>query len=302
MPLLAERRILLDPEEFSPCTGTELLQTFLKHPSFSPGLRYELRDFILSIRTTVVEHDKKDFEMTWKNFVEAERKVYDQIQDPSPFQPGSTDGLENHGPCRYIYFQIGTLSHCYRPSGIPENVLHVILDCPRIKKGTYSHLKSPPLDSKNRSTKLLLAKGKCKGKGFSAQNCFLFDSFPRRCNFSPTSATPSPRSKWPAFRDVHDQIHAYWRSRGGKVVLLMGENAENAYNDVVQHDGVLRESILSDEALEVWVERSPVRSSRSIRVLKIGWKEEHYSNCDKGISSCLFLVCKTTVKRYYLDG
>ena len=106
MPLLADRRVLLDPEEFSPCTGTELLQTFLKHPSISPGLRYELRDFVLSIRTTVVEHDKKDFEMAWKNFLEAEREVYDRIQDPSPFQSGSTDGLENHGPCRYISFQV----------------------------------------------------------------------------------------------------------------------------------------------------------------------------------------------------
>jgi hypothetical protein len=106
LPVLVDRRILVGPSEGSPRTGTELLQTFLKHPSISPGLRYELRDFVLSIRTTVVEHDKKGFEMAWKNFVEAERQVYERIQDPSPFQSGSTDGLGNHGLCRYILFKL----------------------------------------------------------------------------------------------------------------------------------------------------------------------------------------------------
>lgn len=135
--------------------------------------------------------------------------------------------------------------------------MHVILDCPKITPGAFTHLKSPPLDSGNRSGQLLLNNG---GKGFTSQNCFLFDTFPRRCNFKSTLACRSPREKWPALREAHDCLHTYWRSRGGKVVLIMGGNAEKAYNDVAQQDHIEKESVFTTETFNVWVERSQVIS------------------------------------------
>ena len=134
-------------------------------------------------------------------------------------------------------------------------MLHIIHDYPKMEPGTFSHLKSPPLDSGNPSGHLLMAKG---GKGFKTRNCFVFESFPRRCNFKPTLACPSPRNKWPTLRGAHDRLHAYWRSRGGKVILIMGDNAEKAYNDMVRQDNLLKDSVFTTEAFNVWVERSRV--------------------------------------------
>jgi hypothetical protein len=160
----------------------------------------------------------------------------------------------------------GTLSNFVissgvRPSGIPENALHVILDFPKIKPGTFTHLKSPPLDSGNCSELLLLNKER---KGFTSRNCFIYYSFPRRCYFESTTACPSPRDKWHTLREAHDRLHAYWRSRGGKVVLLMGDNAERAYNDMVRRDNVVKDSVDLGTTFSVWVERSCVFFSLAI--------------------------------------
>ena len=121
--------------------------------------------------------------------------------------------------------------------------------------GTFAHLKSPPLDPHNSTGQSLWNNG---GKGFTSRNCFIFYSFPRRCNFKPTVICPSPRDKWPVLREPHDNLHSYWRSRGGKVVLIMGENAERAYDDMVRRDNVLRIAVLKIEAFDMWVERSKV--------------------------------------------
>lgn len=96
------------------------------------------------------------------------------------------------------------------------------------------------------------------GKGFQSRHCFVFESFPRRCDFKPTSACPSPRDNWPNLKGAHDRLHAYWRSRGGKVVLLMGDNAEKAYNDMVRQDKVPKDSLFTGETFDAWVERSRV--------------------------------------------
>ena len=125
--------------------------------------------------------------------------------------------------------------------------------------GTFTHFKSSPLDSGNPSGHLLLDQ---VGKGFNSRNCFVFESFPRRCEFKPTLACPSPRDKWPTLRGAHDRLHDYWRSRGGKVVLILGDNAEKAYNDMVQQGNVLKDSVFTDETFNVWVERSRVLSSQ----------------------------------------
>ena len=78
-------------------------------------------------------------------------------------------------------------------------------------------------------------------------------------------ACPSPRGKWPTLRDAHDHLHAYWRSRGGKIVLIMGKNAEKAYNDMVRQDNVMKEPINTTETFDVWIERSRViRSQRDL--------------------------------------
>ena len=52
-------------------------------------------------------------------------------------------------------------------------MLHVILDCSPLERG-FTSLDHEILDPKSKSMKALM------DKGFGNQNCFIFDSFPRR--------------------------------------------------------------------------------------------------------------------------
>ena len=146
---------------------------------------------------------------------------------------------------------------CVRPSATPEHALHIMLDYPRIISDIFGSADSTGFVPGNLSDKLSLEKS-LRAKGFTSDNCFLFYCFPRPCSFTPTEVSSSPRDKYPALRISHDKLHAYWRSRGGKIVIIMGNNAMKAYTDMVRRDNVLKEEISSVEAYDVYVERSRV--------------------------------------------
>jgi hypothetical protein len=144
----------------------------------------------------------------------------------------------------------------FRPSGIPEQALHVILDCPTMKSCT--DLNHPPLDPKNKATNALLK------KGFRSHYCFVFDSFPRRVKIPLRSKSKSAREIWPKFKECHDQFHMEFRQRGGAVTLVMGNNAEKAWRDVLHVERVDAEQLFHSAGFEVWGEYSRCVSSSYI--------------------------------------
>jgi hypothetical protein len=136
-----------------------------------------------------------------------------------------------------------------RPSGTPEQVMHVILDCPTSKNGTFSHPSAPPLDSANKSASLLLQ------KGFRTHNCFVFDAFPRRINI-PTVLKRNAFEIWPEFANCYDKLHSQYRAKGGLVTLIVGGNAEKAYNAIIRREHAVKEAIFRSANFDVWAERS----------------------------------------------
>ena len=97
-------------------------------------------------------------------------------------------------------------------------------------------------------------------KGFKEQNCFAFDSFPRRVKFGYKSGVQYqrkvPREIWPQFINSHDELHTEYRKHGGQVTLLMGNNAENAWKDVIATENVEAVRLEHAEAFEIWAEIS----------------------------------------------
>lgn len=192
----------------------------------------------------------------WKQFIDLEQVACEEIPDRSALQKKAGDKLKDIGPCRY-FRDLSRTQFCIRPVGIPENVLHIVLDYPRNVLCTVNDVAVAQSGSYDSARQLSLEKS-LRGKGFTSETCFLFYCFPQACNFTPTNAYPSPRERWPNLRTVHDKLHAYWRSRGGKIVLIFGDNAMKAYNDMVRRDNVLKERLFAAEAYEVYVERSRV--------------------------------------------
>ena len=148
-------------------------------------------------------------------------------------------------------------SHAIRPSGHPTQILHVVLDCPTLTQGTYTSLDYPVLDPQNKSMNALLK------KGFNDQNCFAFDSFPRRVKIGTNKGAVAndsrtwqkgPREIWPEFKSPHDELHKEYRKYGGQVTLLMGNNAYNAWRDVVHTESVDVVELKHSEAFSIWAE------------------------------------------------
>ena len=97
MPLFSE------PRKRVPQHGQQLLETFFDHLDLGPGMRYQLRMFVDSIRTSRPQHNKAQASRMWKLFVCQERQAYINIQDHSPFQIRTADGMKDIGPSRYFF-------------------------------------------------------------------------------------------------------------------------------------------------------------------------------------------------------
>lgn len=132
--------------------------------------------------------------------------------------------------------------------------------------GTCTHLDHPPLDPNNKSMNALLL------KGFGSDKCFVFDSFPRRVKIPDRlkriperSRSTNPREIWPEFKSCHDLIHMEYRKRGGAVTLLMGNNAEKAWKNVLDKERVIAEKLFPSASFDVWGEYS-----RTVNLLCFG--------------------------------
>jgi hypothetical protein len=68
----------------------------------------------------------------------------------------------------------------------------------------------------------------------------------------------SPREAWPQFIDIHNELHKLYRSRGGQITFIMGQNAKKAYENMRRPnlERIDTERLEFAEAFEVWVERS----------------------------------------------
>ena len=108
--LQIQKQFFSGPGERAPQYGRQLLETFLDHPDLGPGMRYQLRLFIHSIRTSRPRQDKAQASRMWKEFVLLEHEAYTNIRDRSPFQAQTADGMKDIGPCRYllVYLRIYT--------------------------------------------------------------------------------------------------------------------------------------------------------------------------------------------------
>jgi hypothetical protein len=146
--------------------------------------------------------------------------------------------------------------------------LHVIFDCPTLTGKTFTDLDFPVLDPKNRSSSALLE------KGFSSENCFVFDSFPRRVFIPKSSKKKNARELWPDLAACHDDLHKQYRKCGGKITLIMGRNAERAWRDVIENRNNVQRDLLNGTyekldierlflsgGFDVWAERSRFVSS-----------------------------------------
>jgi hypothetical protein len=202
-------------------------------------------------------------------------------------------------------------SHAVRPSGHPTQILHVVLDCPTLTRGTYTSLDYPVLDPQNNSMNALLE------KGFNDRNCFAFDSFPRRVKFgtkeravannSRTWQKKVPREIWPEFKSSHDELHKEYRKHGGEVTLLMGDNAYNAWRDVVRTERVDVVELKHYEAFSIWAEipRTVIVPRKETRRVSddVGFCETDQSGCDQSLSSgFLYFVSTEDVECYSYDG
>jgi len=90
-------------------------------------------------------------------------------------------------------------------------------------------------------------------KGFSNENCFIFDSFPRRVKFG-SSNRKIPREIWPEFKVCHDALHREYRRHGGQITLLMGDNAEKAWKEILVSERVEAVKLNHSEGYVVWGE------------------------------------------------
>jgi len=96
------------------------------------------------------------------------------------------------------------------------------------------------------------------GKGLAAENCFLFDSFPRRV-ITPKDAEKKPAQVWPEFEENHDDLHIKYREEVVLgVILLLGGAAEKAYNRVVQKCGQKKVKKISMAGFRVGFEQVPL--------------------------------------------
>lgn len=99
-----------------PQHGGLLFQGFLNNPDLQPGLRYQLRQFLATIRTSHIPHDKKLFRKVWKEFIALEQEAYEKVSERTPFQVSTSDGLQDIGPCRYFcyFYQVKLINHSGR--------------------------------------------------------------------------------------------------------------------------------------------------------------------------------------------
>ena len=133
-------------------------------------------------------------------------------------------------------------------------MLHVILDCPPLERG-FTSLDHEVLDPKSKSMKALM------DKGFSNQNCFIFDSFPRRVKFGSNNGRKIPREIWPEFKPCHNALHREYRRYGGQITLIMGDNAEKAWKEILVSERVDAVKLNHSEGFNVWGEISRIVSS-----------------------------------------
>jgi len=103
-----------------------------------------------------------------------------------------------------------------------------MLNCPTLKKDTYTNLDSPPLDPKNVSTKFMIE------KGISEKECCVYDAFPRRVMTPSDSGGTAARDLWTEFKQSHLELIKAYRTMGGSVTLIMGDKAENAYLEALE--------------------------------------------------------------------
>ena len=134
-----------------------------------------------------------------------------------------------------------------------------MMDKPTGKKGSYSHPSSPTLDSANDTTRAMT------GKGITSARCFVFDHFPRRVT---TSSPPKMhvRDICPEWNQVLDDLHSEYRKLGGKVTLILGQQAFKAYLSVAEKENVFQQSLTDNSpcGYTVLVERATVISRAGI--------------------------------------
>jgi len=159
-------------------------------------------------------------------------------------------------------------------------MLHVILDCPPLGQGNFTSLDHEILDPKTKSMKALM------DKGFTSENCFVFDSFPRRVKLGRKKV---PREIWPEFKVCHDALHQEYRQHGGQITLVMGDNAEKAWKEILVSERVDAFKLKHSEGLVVWGEISRmVNFLRYDRSDDLGFRTTDQSVGYKGPSSSQF--------------
>lgn len=190
--------------------------------------------------------------MTVQDIAQQERHIW-RTKTLERMSKATWNGSKIHSePCKCIISEM--LVNSCSPSGHPGHILHVILDCPTLESQSCTSLDHNVLDPKNQSMKALM------GKGFSADNCFIFDSFPRRVKFGSTITKKNAREIWPEFKVCHDALHREYRRHGGQVTLLMGDNAEKAWKDILRSEHVDAQRLDHSEGFDVWGEISTMVS------------------------------------------
>jgi len=97
-------------------------------------------------------------------------------------------------------------------------------------------------------------------KGFSIDNCCVYDIFPRRVTCkkkrnASQSEKESPRKTWPEFVESDDQLYCDLRGLGGKITLLLGGEALMTYDNFRQRDGLEKVHEITVDDVNVWMEK-----------------------------------------------
>lgn len=268
IPLAFKRKRPKDPRtrsDYHPKAGIYLIDQLLAGQTGS--VRTELRAFIESVRAQLRLYTNDEvrtlrqgkFQNIWQKFLAEEGVLYLRNRGRIPPNAGF-ELLDQEYPCEYtpgphsFTIEKSRLTGV-RPSGAPQSILHIILDKPTGKEGTYTHLSSPTLDPGNDTTRALMKK--C----LTSSSCFAFDHFSRRVITSrPRRFTV--RNICGEWNHVHDKLHSEYRKLGGKVALIFGDQAFKAYLTVVEKENsVALESLTKNRrcGYTVLIERKKVR-------------------------------------------
>ena len=145
-----------------------------------------------------------------------------------------------------------------RSSGAPQSLLHKIYEKPTGHPGTYSHPRSPTLDTGNSCTRASMR------KGFSRNSCFAFDVFSRR-TITRSESGLSRSTIWDIDREWNEEWeqlhHQYRQFGGGAITMVFGQIAFQSYLSVVKREEMSLQRLNENQpcGYAVFLERSKGR-------------------------------------------